>query len=61
MAVFVFDGPKQAMYKRKQLVVTQPIWIMQLFQAFIATFGFHSHTVRDFFLRSALPILIQEC
>ena len=48
-AVFVFDGPQRATYKRDRLVVTQPIWITQLFQAFIAAFGFHSHTVRRFF------------
>ncbi|KAF8222062.1 PIN domain-like protein [Tricholoma matsutake] len=44
MAVFVSDGPQWATYKHNQLVITQPIWITQLFQAFIATFGFHSHT-----------------
>ena len=44
-AVFVFDGPQRTMYKRNRLVVTQPIWITQLFQASIAAFGFHSHTV----------------
>ena len=60
MAVFVFDGPQRATYKCKKLVVTQPIWITQLFQAFIAAFGFHSLTVRDFFYKS-VPILIQEC
>ena len=59
-AVFVFDGPQRATYKRNRLVVTQPIWITQLFQAFIAAFGFHSHMVRGFFLNCCTDTY-QEC
>jgi hypothetical protein len=43
--IFVFDGPERPAFKRNQLVVPQPHWLTELFQAFIAAFGFHSHTV----------------